>query len=917
MFSFMKKKKIKTLPLKENKEKKMRKKTIKTKTLFNSPRIIILIFSLLDFSCSSQKGNSEKNAITEKMPISLTITYPEDKNGNQILDELKNFLSSSHVSIDCSISRLTDENISKLLIDKKEEGIPIRIALSSSRLCEDKGFLQLQYIHEKEMDLISDEDMKKHCQKEISNSVLDELQIHSFSIWNGISSSEDISDTNAILIPKYNKGIFNENFCIIDGKHTLFFSGGMDSDLHNLRTQILLTVKDNPDFAEKIREEIDHFSNGLFGELKPGPSETLGEENNGISFTIFRGASEKPISIINRYLRKAKENVFFFSSRFHNTKSSFSDPENLAVSFLSLYDLGLNTEIILDRGISNDPENATHYMISQNESIKDSIYLFPSDEKISSSLSHYLPIRTDEENADLQIFIIDYGKPDEKILFYLGNLTPSAETIDDSILILMDGDKIDQITENILKKFRQSSMPLEETDYNSSIEKGNIIITEYMANPKSIPDSSGEYVEIYNATDKEINLKGYSIETENSSGTMQSGTIAPHSYQILCASFDSLENGGLMNCIEIDRLPSITNSEGIIRIKNAFGQTEDFVSYLSTQEGISKELSATSLDVETNNDPNFWGSGSYIYTQDNMGSPGMQNYFTIEFKILNLFTMNANHVKIIFSLRPDPKESTNQENYCITSSKVNNFSECSLSSNQISIHSIAEEEDYTLSISTSKQNPSENYTLWTQNLHCISDGSNLKNEAVSFLGYEHPIDLGEYSISLTHNSGPDYKTFSLSDYDPYGYGKGKYKRNSYILISRSVDTFDDWNQFMIPDFSSAKSKVFLIDSSTAFNGSGGDNLVLMRNQEKIEESPMDSSNILLQKNLSESWNYIENIEENSLYIPLFEADQIFLSSDKKILIWAYGEDDVTGLFTEYSANFYLLYIPDIPENIEF
>lgn len=48
--------------------------------------------------------------------------------------------------------------------------------------------------------------------------------------------------------------------------------------------------------------------------------------------------------------------------------------------------------------------------------------------------------------------------------------------------------------------------------FNShAISIGDLLITEVMANPAALPDTRGEWFELYNPTDQEINLEGISI----------------------------------------------------------------------------------------------------------------------------------------------------------------------------------------------------------------------------------------------------------------------------------------------------------------------------------------------------------------------------------------------------------------------
>jgi hypothetical protein len=48
-----------------------------------------------------------------------------------------------------------------------------------------------------------------------------------------------------------------------------------------------------------------------------------------------------------------------------------------------------------------------------------------------------------------------------------------------------------------------------------AVSIGDLLITEIMVNPKALPDSRGEWFELYNPTDQEVNLEGISIGDDN------------------------------------------------------------------------------------------------------------------------------------------------------------------------------------------------------------------------------------------------------------------------------------------------------------------------------------------------------------------------------------------------------------------
>ena len=79
--------------------------------------------------------------------------------------------------------------------------------------------------------------------------------------------------------------------------------------------------------------------------------------------------------------------------------------------------------------------------------------------------------------------------------------------------------------------------------------QGDIVINEFMANPATVSDSDGEWIEIVNVTYSTINIDGWTLEdASGSSHTIDNGgtlNVAPDAYVVLCKNGDSDFNGGV------------------------------------------------------------------------------------------------------------------------------------------------------------------------------------------------------------------------------------------------------------------------------------------------------------------------------------------------------------------------------------
>ncbi|WP_169304681.1 lamin tail domain-containing protein [Chloroherpeton thalassium] len=79
---------------------------------------------------------------------------------------------------------------------------------------------------------------------------------------------------------------------------------------------------------------------------------------------------------------------------------------------------------------------------------------------------------------------------------------------------------------------------------------GELIISEFMANPNFTSDALGEYIELYNPTDSTFNLEGYLIKDDGSDAhtIANNGTlsISPHGFLLFAKSSDPLGDGSLV-----------------------------------------------------------------------------------------------------------------------------------------------------------------------------------------------------------------------------------------------------------------------------------------------------------------------------------------------------------------------------------
>lgn len=80
--------------------------------------------------------------------------------------------------------------------------------------------------------------------------------------------------------------------------------------------------------------------------------------------------------------------------------------------------------------------------------------------------------------------------------------------------------------------------------------RGDIVLTEIMVNPKSTADAQGEYIEIFNCSNRSFSLDGYILKDDDrDSHTIASGgalVLKPYSFLILASTNNPLGDGSLV-----------------------------------------------------------------------------------------------------------------------------------------------------------------------------------------------------------------------------------------------------------------------------------------------------------------------------------------------------------------------------------
>ncbi len=187
---------------------------------------------------------------------------------------------------------------------------------------------------------------------------------------------------------------------------------------------------------------------------------------------------------------------------------------------------------------------------------------------------------------------------------------------------------------NTLDSTEWSASPLTGNQTTDIPEPGSVIISEIMYNPAAVSDADGEWFEIYNTGDKDININGWTIkDNDYDSHTIDNGGdlfIAAGDYLILGINDDPSTNGG----VDVDYRYSgiaIANSADELVLIAGDGTTEiDRIEY-DTDNGWPSTSGAsiyfTGNSSQENNSSTYWEVSSEIWSGSygDKGSPGFGN----------------------------------------------------------------------------------------------------------------------------------------------------------------------------------------------------------------------------------------------------------------------------------------------------
>lgn len=167
-------------------------------------------------------------------------------------------------------------------------------------------------------------------------------------------------------------------------------------------------------------------------------------------------------------------------------------------------------------------------------------------------------------------------------------------------------------------------------DCAAKLAKGELVITEIMADPAGADDGSFEWFEVYNGTGMKLSLVGIGLEYSKVDGTDAKGhlikddlSIEPGQYLVFGKATSETLPAHVDYGYAAD-LGSFSNTNGKLRVVCGDVVVDEAL-YEDLSDGVSRSLGSQPPDPVDNDDLANWCDATEVYAGEEYGSPGAQN----------------------------------------------------------------------------------------------------------------------------------------------------------------------------------------------------------------------------------------------------------------------------------------------------
>ncbi|MEM8567016.1 MAG: lamin tail domain-containing protein [Bacteroidota bacterium] len=500
---------------------------------------------------------------------------------------------------------------------------------------------------------------------------------------------EDFSDGNFDQLPAWISSQFSgkDDYTVVEGQ--------LRSDGPSATSSIWISTSGLPTFIDgtlvwEFQVEYDQApsnSNNIriyFGSDKADLSDSpqgyyiqLGESGSDDGIDFYKTTSTEPLILDPEPSVSTSINHIIRLTRNETGKWTLYKSESGGSDFVII---GTITDIEIELG--NHFGFLVNHTSSRNASFFFDNVILPFPDDIPPSL---LDVRT----LDGQRIVLEFSEeldlrtaedPLTYVLSSIGN--PISADLDSNTVVLrftdsfvnatnyeLSIDNLEDINGNVLISTQSSFFYFQQPE----LEPRDIIISEFLADPDPPNDlPTGEFVEIFNRSNKVFNLNGWRLSDLSSSSILGDSYIFPNEYLIICSEEDFSAYSAFGKTIQLDRLPTLNNGEDVLVLHNEVDKVSDSLQYdLSWYRSSAKQEGGWSLEIiDPYND--CAQAANWVASEDfRGGTPGSENSVFAEKPdltgplIVSVIALSADTINILFNEELD-ETSIVQAEYLIT-----------------------------------------------------------------------------------------------------------------------------------------------------------------------------------------------------------------------------------------------------------
>ena len=157
---------------------------------------------------------------------------------------------------------------------------------------------------------------------------------------------------------------------------------------------------------------------------------------------------------------------------------------------------------------------------------------------------------------------------------------------------------------------------------------GDIIVTEFMANPTQVSDTNGEWFELYNTSSSAFDLNGWEFSDNNATeeiSVVDSLIIQPGGFLVFGVNADFSTNGGVNVDYEYSAAIVLNNSGDYIVLTTGAVEMDRAHYNFVSPGGKSNALDPDYNHYVLNDDTDAWCYATIPYGDGDNGTPGSVN----------------------------------------------------------------------------------------------------------------------------------------------------------------------------------------------------------------------------------------------------------------------------------------------------